>query len=339
VSSFSTSAVVESGKAVGLVVVTSLMVAFLPLASVVLLPLMPLPLAYLTIKRGPAVALAAAIAAGLLGGAFTGPANGVLTLLVAGLVGLCIGVALRSGWGFSRTLLASTGAASVALFGSAGLGWWLSGMSWDQLTKISDDSIVAASKMYASVGMSQASIDAAVTQVKTALQALPYLLPSIVAVGGLALACISLALVSAVFPRVGQTVSAQFSFARFRMHWSVAYGLILAFALMVLAPFLGEAQEAVRYAGVNLFIFFMSLFFVQGLALANWYARLRHLRPGMRAALYLAAVLGQFMLLLTSWAGLLDTWLDLRKRFAPPGSDSGAAPSTTLGGGSDHKES
>lgn len=335
-SGFSTSAVVEAGKAVGLVVATSLMVAFVPFASMVLLPLMPLPLAYLTMRRGARVSLAAALAAGVLCAVFTGPGNGLLTVLVAGLVGLTLGWALRSTWGFSRTLLTGTAVAALSFTAWGAVLWALSGMSLEQLSKVTEDSIKAATSMYTSVGVSQASIDSAVAQVRTALEMIPYLLPSMVGVAGLALVCVSLALASAVFPRVGQSLTAEFSFARFRMHWSMAYGLILGLVLLLVAPMLGEGREVVRYIGLNFFIFFQSLFFVQGLALVSWFARTRGLAGGSKVLLYLAAVLGQFLLLLTSWAGLLDTWLDYRKRFAPRG--SGAAPPANAGGGSDQEE-
>jgi uncharacterized protein YybS (DUF2232 family) len=217
--------------------------------------------------------------------------------------------------------------------------WWLSGMSLQQFSKITEDSVQAASQLYASAGISQTTIDAAVAQVRSAMEVIPYLLPSIVGVAGLALACVSLAMASTVFPRVGQPLAAEFSFARFRMHWSMAYGLILGLVLLLAAPMLGEGREMVRYAGLNLFVFFQSLFFVQGLAVAVWYGRTRGLGAGGKVLLYLAAVLAQSLLLLTSWAGLLDTWFDYRKRFAPRGPGSGAAPYRDAGGGSDREES
>jgi uncharacterized protein YybS (DUF2232 family) len=330
---------VEAGKAVGLVVATSLMVAFVPFASVVLLPLMPLPLAYLTMRRGAGVSLAAALASGVLCSVFTGPSNGVMTVLVAGVVGMALGWALRSGWGFSRTLLTGTAAAAASFALSGAATWWLTGMSVEQLTKVMEDSIKAASQLYSSAGIAQASIDGAVAEVRSAVAIIPYLLPSIAGVAGLALVCVSLALAAAVFPRVGRPLAAEFSFARFRMHWSMAYGLILSLVLLLVAPMLGVGREVVRYAGLNLFVFFQSLFFLQGLAVAVWFGRTRGLGTGARVMLYLVAVVAQSMLLLTSWAGLLDTWLDYRKRFAPRSPGSGAAPSRDAGGGSDREES
>jgi hypothetical protein len=67
-----------------------------------------------------------------------------------------------------------------------------------------------------------------------------------------------------------------------------------------------------------------TLFFVQGLAVVRWFAVTRRLRPGSGVALFVAAVVGQVLVHLTALAGLFDTWLDYRKRFAlkSPGAGS-----------------
>jgi hypothetical protein len=44
------------------------------------------------------------------------------------------------------------------------------------------------------------------------------------------------------------------------------------------------------------------------------------------------------MLQLTSWAGLLDTWFDYRKRFAPPTPGAEKTGPAGSGGASDQEE-
>lgn len=323
-SSFSTPAISEAGKATALAVVLALAAVYLPLAGPLLLFLLPLPLAFVTLRRGLRVGAAAAVGAGVLAAVLTGPGNGLLTLLLGGLVGLTLGTALHRQWSLSTNLLTGTLAAALALSVSAGVGWLLSGMSVAQMQAVFDQSMKAATDMYRSMGMQQATIDAAEQSVRQIMQVLPYLLPTMIAIAGLSFAAVSLALAGTIFPRVGQPLARLLALAELRLHWSLAYGFIAGLGLVVAAPLVQHA-DAVRLVGLNLLVFFMALFFVQGLALAHWYAESRRLSTGSRALLYTAAVVGELTFQLTSWAGLLDTWFDYRKRFKPR--DSG--PQTT----------
>jgi len=92
--------------------------------------------------------------------------------------------------------------------------------------------------------------------------------------------------------------------------------LPVGLAMLVLARGGGEWHSAVLYTGINVLLVSQTLFFVQGLAVAQWLATTREFRPGSRFALFVAAILGQVLFQLTGLVGLLDTWLDYRRRFA-----------------------
>jgi hypothetical protein len=152
------------------------------------------------------------------------------------------------------------------------------------------------------------------------------------------LASVTLALVAVVFPHIGDRAASGLAFSRFRLHWSASYGFIAGIALLAFSAALGEWSEAARLVGLNFFLFFQTLFFIQGLSVAHWFVVTRKYGPGGRIAVYGAAVIGQLMLQLTSWAGLLDTWFDYRKRFALPKPEAEKAGQTGSGGASDQEE-
>ena len=95
-----------------------------------------------------------------------------------------------------------------------------------------------------------------------------------------------------IFPRVGQPLGRQLAFSRFRLHWSLAYGFIVGLALLVVARVRPD-PEVVRMIGLNLLLFFQTLFFLQGLAVAHWFVVTRKIEGGARTLLYLAVVLAQ----------------------------------------------
>jgi len=327
VSTFTTAAVSEAGKAVALAVVLAVVVAYVPLLALFAIPALPLPLGFLTLRRGIGVGVAAAVCVAALAAAVTGLGNGLMALFVAGFLGVILGVALRAHQGFSWTLMITALGAAGALAAWLGSVWVLTGMSVAQLSKLIDDSMAAAAKIETSMGMSQASVDLASKQIQDTLHMIPYLLPSIAAVGGVILASAVMGLAAAVFPHVGEKSIGHLAFSQFRLHWGAAYGYIGGLALLVLASRFGAYGEVARLVGLNLLVFFQTLFFLQGLALAHWFAVSRGMSAGSRMLVYAAALLGQTTFQLTSWAGLLDTWFDYRKRFPPRGADKGPAAS------------
>jgi uncharacterized protein YybS (DUF2232 family) len=338
-SSFSTGATSEAGKAVALAVVLSALIAYVPVLGAVLLPVLPIPTAYVTQRRGVAVGAATAFGAGVLSAALTGLGNGVLTFLLTGLVGIVVGWALSRKWGFSATLLSATAAGAVAFAVSTAAAWMIAGLDRAQITKLVEDSLAAAGDAYSSMGMDPATIELASSQLREWLDIVPYLLPSILGVAGLLLASATLALVAVVFPHVGEKSASGLAFSRFRLHWSASYGFIIGFGLMALSSVLGQWGEAARLVGLNFFVFFQTLFFIQGLSVAHWFVTTRRSTAGTRTMIYGAAVVGQLLLQVTSWAGLLDTWFDYRKRFAPRAPEAGTTGPAGSRGTGDQEES
>jgi len=324
---------------VALAVVLSALIAYVPVLGAVLMPVLPMPTAYVTHRRGVAVGAATSFGAGVLSAALTGLGNGVLTLLLTGLVGVVVGWALARRWGFSATLLSATVGGAAAFTISMAATWLLAGLDRDQIAKLMEDSLAAAGTMYSSMGVDPATIEAASRQLREWLDIVPYLLPSIVGVAGLMLAVTTLALVAVVFPHVGEKSASGLAFSRFRLHWSMSYGFIVGLGLLALGPALGAWGEAARLVGLNFFVFFQTLFFIQGLSVAHWYVVTHGHSARVRALVYGTAVVGQLLLQITSWAGLLDTWFDYRKRFAPRAPEAGSAGPAGSRGAGDQEES
>ena len=81
-----------------------------------------------------------------------------------------------------------------------------------------------------------------------------------------------------------------------------------------------------------------TVFFVQGLAVTSWFANTGPRGTGTRAGWYVLAVVGQVLFLLLTWVGLIDAWVDFRKRFdrREPGTPDGI--SAVSGGDADEEE-
>jgi uncharacterized protein YybS (DUF2232 family) len=246
------------------------------------------------------------------------PAAVLMVLLLLG-VGIVLGWAVRQGWKFDRSF------ALTAFGGFAALGIW-GVLMWQafaaDLTWLRDTAYQAIDAQYVGMGMSADSAEAASRQFRSMVDAVPYVTPGLLGMSAILLAVCSLGLAYWIFPRVREKVPVSMALSGFRMHWATAYTSIAGLAMLLFASGDSSWSTAVMYAGINVLLVSQTLFFVQGLAVARWLAVNRHMGPGARVAVYLAAVLGQMLFQLTGLVGLFDTWVDYRKRFALKGLDT-----------------
>lgn len=315
-SSISTSALADSGKAVALSVVLGAVLAFVPLLSVLALPALPVPIAFITSRHGAASGLLAALAAGLLCTVFTGPLGGLMVLLLS-VVGSGAGIGLRRGVSLSRLFLLVTilFLAALALWSGAVL--VVTGMGPDgALGRVVEDGASFTSGFSTTLGMDQSDVEAAEAAFRDLASMLPYLLPALLLVMSIVLSGATVALSRQVFQRLKQPFPAGYRFSAFRLHFAFAYLMIAGLICDLASPYLASGySEAVALVGMNIIIVSGVLFFIQGLAISHFFMEKYKLSRGWRILVYLALFVIQVLSSLVSWLGLFDTWIDYRRRF------------------------
>jgi uncharacterized protein YybS (DUF2232 family) len=307
------------GKAIAATVIMGLCVALVPILPVFIFPFLALPVALVVARWGIGPGLAVAVAAGLLVYAGVGLSAVMLVFLLVVGVGALLGESLRRDWSFARTF-GSTALSALLAFVLWGLFIWaVLGVHFASIKTAVYDSIDSVAGQYQAWGMSAASTDSVTREMKSLFDVVPYLAPGLAAMAAVLLAACSLGLAYRIFPRLREKVSVPWSFSRFRLHWGVAYVSIAGLAMLLFSRGDATWRTVLMYAGIDLLLVSQTLFFVQGLAVVHWFAVGRRVGRGARVALYVAAVLAQLVCQLTGLMGLLDTWIDYRKRFALKG--------------------
>jgi hypothetical protein len=95
----------------------------------------------------------------------------------------------------------------------------------------------------------------------------------------------------------------------FRFNDQLVWGLAVGATLFLLPAFV-EGKNA----GLNLLLFFGTLYFIRGIGLLGWITRGRYV---LMAILSLIPPFSLMLFVLALAFGLGDTWLDLRRRFRP----------------------
>jgi uncharacterized protein YybS (DUF2232 family) len=249
---------------------------------------------------------------------YVGAGIGVALLLFLVMVstGMTLGWALRSGWRFPRSLASVAVSLLVGLVVYGTILWLVFGLTLTELKQASYDSIASAGRMYGEMGVSSASVDAVSSQLRKLVDVFPYLVPGFVGMVVVLVSASTLGLAYLIFPRLRQRVAVTMSLSTFRMHWAVAYASIVGLAMLLFSR--GDAQwhSVLLYVGIDVLLVSQTLFFLQALGVLRWLGANRQWRPGSRTALFISAVLAQAFFQLTGLVGLLDTWIDYRKRFA-----------------------
>ncbi|MBN1319803.1 MAG: DUF2232 domain-containing protein [Thermoleophilia bacterium] len=313
------------GKAVAATVIMGMVVAIVPLVQVVLLPFLALPFAYVSARWGFAKGAAVAAVSTALVYFGAGTAAALLVLLLVLGVGIVLGVAVQRGWRFGRSLALTAGGAFLALILWGVFMWLALGASLTWLRETVDRSIDGAAARYMELGMSADTVETTGERMRALIDIVPYLTPGLLGMLSVLLGVCSLGLAYLLFPRMRERIATRYSLSGFKMHWATAYASIVGLALLLFASRDEAWSDVVMYVGINILLVSQTLFFVQGMAVARWFVIERKMSRGARTALYAAGILGQVIAQFTGLVGLLDTWVDYRKRFALKGPGAGSA--------------
>jgi uncharacterized protein YybS (DUF2232 family) len=316
---------VSMGKAVVSTVIIGVCLFIVPLAPLVLAPLLALPLAYVVARHGRGSGVVVAAVVGALLWAVVGEGPALLVFLVLITCGLVLGWALSKGWGFSRTLGWTSGSLVLASVIYGMILWLVFGVTLSGLREAAYRSIAEAGRLYADIGVSATTVDALSSQLRKLVDVLPYLVPGLLGMAALLLAACSVGLAYLIFPRLRYKSTITMSLSGFRMHWGVAYASIVGLAMLLFSRGEGAARSFLLYTGVDILLVSQTLFFLQALGVIRWLGWARQWRPGSRAAVFILAVFAQALFQLTGLVGLLDTWIDYRRRFALKSPGAGSA--------------
>lgn len=322
---FSPVALAPVGKATAITVILGLIAITFPMATVVVMPFLVLPAAHAGARWGVLNSVIVAVISGVLLSVGVGPGGGLLVCLLVLGMGTVLGEAVRKNLSFGKSLVSLAGAALMAAIVWGILLWQILGLGLIELRKSAYESIEGAATLYAQMGVNSSTAASVSSQLRTMVDIAPRLVPGLLGMGSVLLAACCLGLAATLFPRLRQKVLVGQSLSGFRMHWGVAYSSIAGLAMLLFARGAGDWRSLVMYVGINVLLVSQTLFFIQGMAVVRWFTIVRQLGLGARTGLYAAAVVGQAFLQLTGLMGLLDTWVDYRKRFALKSPGAGSA--------------
>lgn len=319
-------AVIDFGKAMGLCAAISMMIGVvasqgLPAEAVafamLLLPFLPLPVALLSSRHGYRAGALAGIVIGSASVAWvalTGTSVGLIVFLFAAVAGVIAGSGFRAGVSIYRMLvllMVLYAGIIVAWFGAYNLAADVGPVA--ALEDFTGTIAEQSSGFYQSIGIVQGSQDEISSQVRDAAL---YSLPALLLIIAGAMSMVTVAFSRLVFRSMKAPFPPDIVFCELRLHFGFVYMFIVSMALLLAGLILaGPARDWIDAAGENMMMLTNTLFFIQGLAIGAWFLRERKASGIMKTGVYVALVVMEGLFYLVSFAGVLDVFMDFRKRY------------------------
>ncbi|MDT8902284.1 YybS family protein [Anaeroselena agilis] len=304
---------VESGLLTAITVVLGSISFYMPVAGLVLVFILPLPIALLGVRHGIRWSILSTLATALFSAVLLNPLHAIIMIVSFGISGITMGHCLRSGYSPLKTLLLGAVAAMLSIAAGFLIGLHLMGVNIIDMqasaVRKGMEWALAHSRPGGPVSAQYADKIDAITR----LYLIVY--PAGFAVSALIFSYINLAVARVVLARLEHPIA---SFPPLR-RWTMPGWLVIAYGAALLASYYGQAKNIalVYNLGLNLQLATNSLLLIQGLAgfahLARKYSLPRWASIVLVTLLFSHELLTQLLLL----AGLFDLAFDLRK-LRPP---------------------
>ena len=294
-----------------------LTVALVPFVGSVVIVLAPLPVAFFLAKLGRLMGMVVLTVSLLL--AETAQrvlmAGGDVSLfLLLGYLGVVIYEMLRKDLPIEKTVLytvvAGVGLSCLLLLlQSALLGETPWAVVAAYLTKSFEESLELSGQM----GAQGEQIKFIKDNLGTITRSLLYMMPALTLVGLSFIAWLNIVALRKVFLLGGLPYPDFGDLTTWKAPEKIVWLLIAAGAAVLVPPLLGLSFTWVLVAALNVLIVCFFVYFLQGLAVFEFYFKTRHVPRLLRILFYFFLVLQQYLAILVIVAGLFDLWLDFRK--------------------------
>ena len=306
----------ESGILAALSVVLGLMAVYLPILGVVAVMIWALPLLVLTVRHGLRYGIAAAVAATAVLSLFAGPPVAFRLFLAFAPTGVALGWAIRAHCSGTHTFFSGLAASIGGKILGFALIFFLVGIDpWQAQLKDLKEAFSATTEMYTAMGVDESELAQSKQQLDAGLAMVAQLAPFILLLMGLIDTFVLYFIGARVLKRLGRAMPEPLPpFSEWRMPRAFLY----LFGFSLVALYWGSSHEmaTLKQLGLNANMIAMMAGFVQGLALLHVLMKSYNVRTFLRAFIYIFVCLNSLLLQVVAFTGLVDMFVDYRRRFS-----------------------
>ena len=306
---------VEGGLVIAIAVILGLASTYLPVIGMFVDFFWALPFAILSVRLGIQKASFSLLATMILLSLFIGPVFTLRLGLSFGFTGLALGFAIQKNFSavkvFMFTLMVSFAAQIIAMM----LMLFVMDINFLE-TQISmvKESFEQTFSLYESLGVDEAQIEQARSQVEPAIALLSILMPTLLLLMALINTIICFYTAKWIFPKLGLQISSFPPFSTWRFPVAFFYLMLLA----LLGLYWGSTRNLNLLYSVSVNANILALFvgFLQGLSVLSFAADRFNLSKLVRRLIFIVIILNLMLFQIVAFTGLFDMFFDYRRRFS-----------------------
>ena len=304
---------VEGGLVIAIAVILGLVSTYVPVIGMFVDFFWALPFAVLSVRLGAQKATYALMATIILLSLFIGPLLTIRLALSYGLTGLALGFAIQKNFSAIKMFMIMLMVSFTAQIVAVVLMLFIMDIDFlDTQIAMVKESFEQTFSMYESLGVDQAQIDEARSQVEPAISLLSLLIPTLLLLMALINTVICFYTAKWIFPKIGLHVPEMPSFSQWSFPPAFAYLMILA----LLGLYWGETRNLTLLytVSVNANILALLVGFIQGLSVFSFVADKFDVSKLIRRLVFIIIILNFMLLQIVAFTGLFDMFFDYRRR-------------------------
>ena len=304
---------IEGGLLVAITVIMGLVTVYVPILGMLVEFFCAVPLAILTARQGAGKGLTALVVTFILLSILISPLLSTRIALSFGICGVTLGWCVRKNFGAARIFLTTLIVASAAQVLTFMLLIFVMDVNLiETQIELLRESFNESFDMYESMGVEQARINEAKSQVEPALQTLAFLMPTLMMLTALINSIAVWLTAHWIFPKLQMKIPKLPPFAEWQFPALFCYTAIIGGLGMYWGFTRGWTQ--IYEISLNLLIVSAIIGLVQGFSLLSAILDRYKISKIMRRILYVILLLNMFLLQLVAVTGLVDMIFDYRKR-------------------------
>ena len=305
---------IEGGLLVAITVILGLVTVYVPLIGTFLEFFCAVPLAVLTARQGAGKGLTALVVAFILLSMLISPLLAIRLVLSFGICGVALGWCVRKNYDAVRIFFTTLVAASAGQVVSILLLIIIMDVNIIEMqVEMVRESFNESFALYEDLGVEKERIDEAKGQVEPALQAMVYLMPTVIMLTALINAVAAYLTAHWIFPKLQMKIPTLPPFAQWKLPSLFFYTAIIG-GLGLYWGFTRGWTE-IYETSLNMLILSGIIGALQGFSLLSFIFDRYKISKFMRRFFYVITILNMFLLQIVAITGLLDMLFDYRKKF------------------------
>lgn len=282
----------DSLKALMVIILLTILNFNLPILSLFIYIIWPIPIAYIVVKHGMKRAILLIVVAAVVNGLIMGAVMGLYTVIGFGLIGFILGASLEEGFSPLKTLLLTIFAVLISNLIIAGTTSYIFGFSYNQLFN----------DLIKSLGQSPEFSHLSVV-LEQQLNLIKRIFPAITVITSIITGSLTYYATLWYLKRMGleQKVYKPVKYWRFP-HWWVSLGIVISLLF----------KTNIYLLNLNIILLFLAA--LQGFGVGLFYLTKGNYPPFLTFTYILIIVLfNLFSFIILALVGLVDMWFNLRK--------------------------